>query len=257
MMVSARTPRRNGPYAPLSAFYAEDDAVIALEQAGNDLAELLFLRALAYCAREPKLNGAISRLKLTRIFNRPLTRLVKAAQALVEVGLWEPHDDGWRIRQWNKWNRSEDEIARRQEADRARKSHGFRADSVRNPELSAHQGSSTAVQDSSGQGSGTDLPAAAAQLRDELTRAGIRVAWKLNVVDTASVLEAIDRCGVSALVRQAKAQYRPDDPAHSVKAFMGGWESLPARPGPLELVADPCEHGEAHASRCALCRVAS
>lgn len=254
-MPAARTPRRNGPYAPLSAFYADDDAVIALEDAGDDLAELLFLRGLAHCAREPKLNGYISLVKVRtgRIIRRPAPKLIKAAGRLVEVGLWEPDcDGGWRVKRWTKWNSSHEEILARLRADSARKGSGIRDESA--PYVSALQ--DTSLQDTSEHGSST-LPPLLDELRQALTQAKIVVSWQTDVVTTATVLAAAQRCGVPALVRYAKAAYRPDDPAFSVKAFVAGWDALPGPSAKLELVPDPCDHGEDFRARCALCRAAS
>lgn len=265
-MPSARTPRRNGPYAPLSAFYADDDAVIALEDAGNDLAELLFLRGLAHCAREPKLNGYISAVKVRtgRIIRRPAVKLIKAAAALVEVGLWMPDgDSGWRIKRWTKWNASHDEIVDRLTRDAARKASGVDADSARNgggpngdsaPQYSALQ--DTSFQDSANDGSGNGS-AAAIELQNALGRAGIVVAWDADPCGMATILEAIDRCGVPALVKHTSSRWQPGNPAFSVRAFIAGWSTLPAKAQPLELVPDPCEHGFEFSSRCAHCRAAS
>lgn len=112
--------RRNGSFAPLSANYYDDDAVIA----AGERAEVLFTRGLAFAARKPA-DGYISDLQLTT-FRLPG---VKArAQRLVEVGLWERVEDdllgtgtGYRITAWLKHNASRAEIEEKQRKDADRK----------------------------------------------------------------------------------------------------------------------------------------
>jgi len=117
----AVTIRRNGPYAPLSAFYADDDAIARLDMAEDDRAELLFVRGLAFCARDPNLRGCISSavLETGRVLRRDDVTL--AAKELVRVGLWAETTDGYRIVRWSKWNRSPAEIKRARATDSARK----------------------------------------------------------------------------------------------------------------------------------------
>lgn len=118
--------RRNGAYAPLSAFYADDDAIARLDMVEDDRSELLFLRALAFCARDPNLEGFVSTVALNsgRILRRKTRRgqgIIHHAEQLVKVGLWQPETDGYRIRSWPKWNRSPKEIEDKRAADLARK----------------------------------------------------------------------------------------------------------------------------------------
>lgn len=275
-MPSARTPRRNGPYAPLSAFYADDDAVIALEDAGDDLSELLFLRSLAHCAREPKLNGFISLIKVRsgRIIRRPTTKLLKAAGRLVDVGLWIPDDSnggGWKIRQWTKWNASHEEIIDRMIKDAARKAGGNGSDSARNDDLvlaeselqgtSLHDTSfqSKAKHGSSNAGSGSvppprSLPPDVQELAGQLAANGVTVAWELDPEDLDVIQQAISRCGSHRLLKQAKSRYRPDKPAFSARAFIAGWATMPAAKLPEKSPSEPCTHGESDSRKCALCR---
>jgi hypothetical protein len=264
-MPAARTPRRNGPYVPLSAFYGEDDAVIALEQAGNDMADLLYLRSLSYCGREPKLNGYISPAKLNsgRILNRPPAKLAKAAAALVEVGLWMTDDDGgWRIRTWPKWNMSHDEIVERQARDASRKSRGTVTDSAAVPPDFRQDSAPyctalhvTTEQPTTEHGSST-LPPPLEDLQNAMSQAGLRVSWETDDTRLATIAEAVERCGVPALVRNASSRNQPGNPAFSVNAFVNGWGALPGKAPKIELVPDPCTHGFEHSSKCATCRYA-
>jgi hypothetical protein len=123
----AVTIRRNGPYAPLSAFYADDDAIARLDIAEDDRTELLFLRGLAFCARDPHLRGCISLavLETGRVLRRTPgddgRTIIDHAEELVKLGLWQSNVDGYRITRWAKWNRSPAEIKRARAKDNARK----------------------------------------------------------------------------------------------------------------------------------------
>lgn len=113
--------RRNGSFAPLSANYYDDDAVIA----AGEKAEVLFTRGLAFAARKPA-DGFISDLQLTTF---RLPGVAARARRLVEVGLWERVEDdllgtGYRITAWLKHNASRAEIEEKQRKDAARKRGG-------------------------------------------------------------------------------------------------------------------------------------
>lgn len=127
--------RRNGPYAPLSAFYADDDAIAALDEVEDDRSELLFVRGIAFCARDPKLNGGISAVALRtgRVLRRKPVKgrdIIYHAEQLVKVQLWTPDSTGYRITKWAKWNRTAEEIQAVREADAARKRPGRGTDSA-------------------------------------------------------------------------------------------------------------------------------
>lgn len=120
------TIKRNGPYAPLSAFYYDDDAIMRLDMVEDDRTELLFIRALAFCARDPELQGFVSEVALLsgRILRRKPRKgqdIIHHAEELVKHGLWLAEVDGYRISRWTKWNRTPDEIAARRRADSDRK----------------------------------------------------------------------------------------------------------------------------------------
>lgn len=114
--------KRNGSYAPLSANYYDDDAII---QAGEK-AEVLFCRGLAFCARNLS-DGVITDAQLTRI-GAGLTGLPARAKRLVQVGLWERLDSdlfgdtgGYKVIRWEKWNLTRKQIEDRQRKDAERK----------------------------------------------------------------------------------------------------------------------------------------
>lgn len=115
--------RRNGSFAPLSANYYDDDAIIA----AGEKPELAYLRGLAFAARRP-LDGFISDRQLATL---RLPGITARAKVLVEVGLWVPAEDdllgtgtGYRIRSWLKHNASKDEIEAKQRKDAERKRGG-------------------------------------------------------------------------------------------------------------------------------------
>lgn len=115
--------RRNGSFAPLSANYYDDDAIIA----AGERAELLYVRSLAFAARKP-VDGFISDLQLTTF---RLSGVKARASRLCEVGLWERVEDdllgqgcGYRITSWLKHNASKAEIEEKQRKDAERKRGG-------------------------------------------------------------------------------------------------------------------------------------
>lgn len=135
------TVRRNGPYAPLSATYADDDAIATLDHEDDDRTELLYVRGLAYCAREPKREGFISTIALQtgRVLNRKSVKVkvngaveerdvIWHAERLVKLDLWQKEPDGYRVRSWKKWNRTPDEIEAARKKDRDRKTDGDSTD---------------------------------------------------------------------------------------------------------------------------------
>jgi hypothetical protein len=108
--------RRLGPYAPLSATYATDDAII---EAGEG-PELLYVRGLAFCAASES-DGFITRAQLKRYVGAGMDDVMDRAKVLVEVGLWEEEESGFLVRAWLKWNASAEELGRARRKDRERK----------------------------------------------------------------------------------------------------------------------------------------
>lgn len=116
--------KRNGSYAPLSAHYYKDDAIIR----AGERAELLYLRSLAFCA-DVLSDGFISDMQLARFVGVGLSGVNARAQRLVEVGLWERaepglfgnDDAGFVVKAWPKWNLTKAEIQAKQRRDAERK----------------------------------------------------------------------------------------------------------------------------------------
>lgn len=119
--------KRPGAYTPLSAHYADDEAIM---EAGED-AELMYLRIIAYCGRTPKTEGWISDKQIrTRIGLEtrpelgpemaPETAPEKRAEKLAEVGLLRRERGGYRVVSWLRWNPSRTELDRKRTQDNSR-----------------------------------------------------------------------------------------------------------------------------------------
>lgn len=120
-----RHVRATGGFAPLSAHYYKDDAILAV----GPMAELLFVRSLAFCT-EVLSDGFITERQLSRLVAPDLVDVSELAVILVNGGLWERVNGGYLIRSWLKWNRSREEITRSRAIDAARKREGAAEDDV-------------------------------------------------------------------------------------------------------------------------------
>jgi hypothetical protein len=109
-------PKSLGSYAPLSATYYRDDAIL---EAGEK-AELLYVRGLSFCS-EAMSDGFISERQVVAVVGAGMRDTQSRAQTLVDVGLWERVDGGYVVRSWLKWNKSAEEIGRARKQDRDRK----------------------------------------------------------------------------------------------------------------------------------------
>jgi hypothetical protein len=126
----------------------------------------------------------------------------------------------------------------------------------------AQQVAGSRLQGAGGKGqvaSGSSHAAAAefSELQEALSVAGITVAWDAGGDGLTIIAEALERCGVHALVKHATSRHQRDNPAFSVRAFVPGWGTLPAPKRKLEAVGDPCPHGAAHWTRCSSCKAAA
>jgi hypothetical protein len=102
----ARIP---GEFVPLDVNYAHDRAL----RAAGPMAELLFIRGLAY-AKRGRAGGLVPDYDLS-VVGVGIPNPGKHAAALVREGVWEEVEGGWQIRSWSRWNpRSEAQIAKRQ-----------------------------------------------------------------------------------------------------------------------------------------------
>lgn len=144
--------KRPGIYVGLSAHYFDDTAIM---EAGED-AELLYVRMLAYAARQMEHEGYISdRVIVSRLGILPResgngtgtvpgTDAASRAGVLAEVGLLTREEGGYRITGWLKWNRTAAELGKERTRDRVRKK----------PSDNAVSGNGTGTD--TGNGTGTD-----------------------------------------------------------------------------------------------------
>jgi hypothetical protein len=102
----------SGLYVKLDAEYASDDKLIA----AGPMAELLYIRGLAFCKRQ-MVDGVIKTNQLAAVA-LGIPSAAKHAAALVEHGAWVTVRDGWRIAAWLKRNKSVAEITDDREARR-------------------------------------------------------------------------------------------------------------------------------------------
>lgn len=109
-------PKSLGAYAPLSAAYYLDDALL---EAGEK-AEVLFCRGLAFSSGADA-DGFVTDRQVVTVLGIGMRDAAARARRLVEVGLWERLDGGYQIRSWLKWNRSAEDIGRARKLDRDRK----------------------------------------------------------------------------------------------------------------------------------------
>ena len=120
-------PKSNGPYAPLSATYYRDDAILA----AGEQAELLFVRCLAFLA-DAASDGYITELQMRHVVGMGMRNVPARCARLVELGLLTCVDDAYLVRGWLKWNKSTDEIGKHLKRDRERKSAEKGTNSARN-----------------------------------------------------------------------------------------------------------------------------
>ncbi|TFB96548.1 MULTISPECIES: hypothetical protein [unclassified Cryobacterium] len=120
-------PKSNGPYAPLSATYYRDDAILA----AGEQAELLFVRCLAFLADSAS-DGYITDRQMRLVVGMGMRNVSGRCARLVELGLLTCIDDAYLVRGWLKWNKSTDEIGKYLKRDRERKSAVKGDNSARN-----------------------------------------------------------------------------------------------------------------------------
>lgn len=99
----------SGLHVPLDVEYASDDAIIEV----GAMAELLFIRGLAFCKRMLS-DGHITTRQLPNVA-RGIREPRTAATKLVQSGLWTIHGDGWTVTNWLRYNTGRDDVIAGQE----------------------------------------------------------------------------------------------------------------------------------------------
>ncbi len=111
--------KRLGEYVPLSATYADDDAILCL----SPLAELLYVRGLALVSKLHS-DGYLTEAQVIHRAAGKLggdQKIRKFTEELIASGLWLREPGGYVIRGWTKWNRSMEDLGRERAKDRDRK----------------------------------------------------------------------------------------------------------------------------------------
>jgi len=117
-------PRRLGNFAPMSAKYWTDSALM---EAGEK-AEVLYARVMSFCV-DQRSDGFVSDIQLLRMVGHGMKDVIKRAQSLASTRtsdgdtLWARDDErqGYWVTAWLRWNKSVDEIDALREKDAARK----------------------------------------------------------------------------------------------------------------------------------------
>jgi hypothetical protein len=233
-----------------AAGYYKDEAVLAAGEA----AEVLFVRALGY-SKEQNTDGFISALALPLIVQ---TRAKQRVAALLAEELWVEVPGGWRIKNWERWQETLEEIeANRADArERQRKSREKRRKtgasrvthaSVTPPETEvetetedAAAAASRADAAAAAAAIANDLPTTVAILRSRLQSYAALAALRFDQLRPAQIDQLIDLIalhGDQRLVDVALRTVRTPPPV-SVAAFLGTWAALPAPGQTLAVVRD-------------------
>lgn len=93
-------------WVKLDATYVEDEKVMA----AGALAELVFVRSIAYCRRRVTdgfISSAAVRSLTLGVPDEPATLV----GALVDNGLWDVIDGGWSVRNYEVWQQTKSKLA--------------------------------------------------------------------------------------------------------------------------------------------------
>lgn len=226
-------------WVKLDSSYYLDAAVMR----AGDSAELLFVRAMAYCGNQEN-GGVVPREALPRLMP---TRGRQAATALVREGLWVEIPEGWAFVSWERHQATRPQLEQKRAAGRERQAR-WRAnqqrDGVRNAVTNGAV-TGTEVEEE------VDTAAAAAVhapprlpepveiLRRRLEAHKLVVRWdRLTPTHLDQITHLIDLHGDAALVASAMRSFRADAPPGFATAWLTQWAALPP-PGTPHLRAVP------------------
>ncbi|MCR1785344.1 hypothetical protein KVF89_22580 [Nocardioides carbamazepini] len=238
-------------------YYLEAQLVAAGEKA-----EVLFLRAKAYCA-DVENDGFVPEGMLPRLTpSQPTQR----ANALVRENLWANVEGGRRFVVWDQLTKAELEERRSGAAERQRRSRATRRkvtpDVTRDTPRDSRASHRTEVEEEvepAAAAAGTELPPPLEILRSALEARKLVVRWDGLTADQITEIEQlITEHGDSPLVAQALRDFQPNKPIRFAQGWLSGWRNL-RKPGDLAAVPDePCpKPGHAYAGgttrRCTAC----
>jgi hypothetical protein len=106
----------NARWIRLAANYLDDPRIV---EAGP-MAELIYVRGLAV-ARNIGTDGALRQHNASTV-TRDLRHKEKLIHRLLEVGLWEPTDDGWTVpfERWARWQTTQEQYEHQRKLARER-----------------------------------------------------------------------------------------------------------------------------------------
>ena len=100
-------------FVPLDTQFYLDERI----QRAGSAAEVLYTRGLAF-AKGAGSDGIVSRYGLLA-FSFGIRNVTDKVRKLVDAGLWIEVDGGWRISNWEKWNKTSAQISEEKEAKKA------------------------------------------------------------------------------------------------------------------------------------------
>lgn len=252
-------------WVKLYTSYDSDPAIAA----GDDSAEVMFTRGIAYCGRA-RTGGFIPDAQLHHLTRHPARAKRIVAQLTRPTptgapGPWEVTAGGYQIRNWEHYQDQLDALEERRKNDRERKrrsrtskdttsspavtgqsrdSHG----TVRTTEQKQSRSAAAAAETTAAaapvdnSSKPLDLPPAVEILRLALEARKLIVRWDRLTPEYLADIEAlVELHGDGPLVKAAMASHRPDAPAAFAQAWVAMWKSLPAPGTSLRAVpAPPC-----------------
>lgn len=204
-----------GEYVPLSATYADDDAILCI----SPLAELLYVRGLALAAKL-RSDGYLTEAQVTHLAARRLgsdQKVRKLVEELVTGGLWLSESGGYVIRGWLKWNRSVEDLGRERAKDRDRKRTDRHEKAGEEP--FTQPGEQSPVQPESAicpPGQVTDIPRTDGGIQPESNRSPASRAPARGGVRRA--VSGTDRKSDNGTARHGTLPEMPDDPPETPSA---------------------------------------
>lgn len=252
-------------WVKLYTSYDSDPAIAA----GDDAAEVMFTRGIAYCGRA-RTGGFIPDAQLHHLTRHP----ARAKRIVVQLtratptgapGPWEVTTGGYQIRNWEHYQDQLDALEERRKNDRERKRRSRSAKDTAPPDRGVtgqsrdrHGTVRTTEQKQSRTAAAAadttaaaapvdnppgplDLPPAVEILKAALEAHKLVVRWdRLTPEHLDDIAALTDVHGDGPLVKAALASHRPDKPAAFAQAWVGIWKSLPAPGTPLHALPAPC-----------------
>lgn len=199
----ANKVRRRGPFAPLSAHYYKDDAIMR----AGEKAEVLFTRGLAFQSEVIR-DGLITDAQLDLI-GVGLTGVRNRAKKLCEVGVWNRVQGGYNITAWLGWNQSREDIMEAAERDARRKTP---RDDDRPPTPPPTNGHRSNDSDSARNGDGNPNGNGEGFRAESRSLAGGAARGSSTSTSTSTSRSVPDGCSSGGSFGSERADRRPDPP---------------------------------------------